>query len=136
MPRNLREKTRSHLHPLSNTSTPLSSAMIKVNRSPTPWKPSNLLKPTGRRSAKTRNGRLARSSFSCSRTRSASRSALIRLVLFSFFFSPACSIRPVSLRDAEELNRVEDHAGNAFKYGGPWQRNIVEELTRWPGGRT
>lgn len=51
----------------------------------------------------------------------------------------------VSLRDAEELNRVEDHAGNAFKYGGPGQRNIVEELTgqvaRWedligPSNRT
>ena len=45
-----------------------------------------------------------------------------------------CSIRFVSLRDAEELNRVEDHAGNAFKYGGPWpkeHRRRIDQVARW-----
>ena len=68
-----------------------SPAIERRNPSPTRKKPSNLLKPTGRRSAKTRNGRLARSSFSCSRTRFASRSALIRPSLASFF-SPSAPL--------------------------------------------
>ena len=112
----------THAEKSSNLSLSLSLSLREENRDTFP--------------AKTRNGRLARSSFFVFKDPgSARRPALIRLVFFLPPLPFSLQIRLASLRDAEELNRVEDHAGNAFKYGGsPAKEHRVQGLTRWPGG--